>query len=364
MIEVLARESKRLRHLLHDPRLQIQGQEHVAVFSDAGRLWTPSRLAALIGNECNRLVVVRWVPLTEVRQGQPSWLSIACIAARIETLHGSLFPVGLGLALAHGPVSIVLAVSVAVTMSLLHLAANLANAAFEHIWGDDRAFRDAGAKVLLHGWAKAYHFLGVAVVLSLLAAVAGVYLALWMKRPWLLPVGIVSGLLAWQFNAPPLRLKRTLVGDGVLFLLFGPMLTVSVCYLASGSLPAGIWGAGLLAGLHTSLRHLLRSVRLLHDDAMLGHRTLGGRLGYFRAVRLVMTLGAVLTVAPVICFTWLPVPVLLLGCLTNGGVFAWALWPAFVATTPHDPRLTRATRRLTLVQWIYPLALVVPLVIA
>ena len=77
MIEVLSRESAKLRQLLRNPRAEIHGQEHVAVFSDAGRLWSPSRLAALVDGESRQWVVVRWIARAEARAGKPSALRLA-----------------------------------------------------------------------------------------------------------------------------------------------------------------------------------------------------------------------------------------------------------------------------------------------
>jgi 1,4-dihydroxy-2-naphthoate octaprenyltransferase len=355
-LEVLRRDGPEARRLAWSPSVRRDGTACIALLSDPGRLGTLSRLSRLISPSGERHIVVRYVPAEAVRRRRPPIPVMLLRALRWETLSAGLVPAGLGVALG-GPPDAAMAAAILGAVLALHAAANLGSEAYEHVSGDDAPLRWGGSKVLESGALSATSCVRLGGLLGLLGVALGIALVWITRSTSLLLMGAAGTVLAWQFSAPPLRLRRGPLGDLVLMLIFGPLLLCGARRATGGAIDGLALAAGLLASLPAAVLRHLRNVRRLPDDAMLGHGTIAARLS-FRGNKLAIAMAAAaLLVAPALA-PLAAAPRLLPAVMLLAPAFVWALRPALGAFGPHDPAITQSFRRWAGLSWVYGIALI------
>jgi 1,4-dihydroxy-2-naphthoate octaprenyltransferase len=362
VIELVARGTERAAAIAWSPEDVVAGVERRALVSDAGRLSCPSRLSRHVVRrnvavQDGEPIVVRWVDFASLRRERPAWPLLAMIAVRWETLIGSLFPVALGLVCASRVRPLHAIAMIAATLSI-HASVNLLSEAFEHVRGDDSLHRWGGSKVLQRGWLTAKQLVRWGAALGVIGAAVGIAVVVATASLPLLGFGALGALVAWQFKLPPLRLDRTLVGEWLLLVVFGPIVAAAACFAASGELRIDAAIAGAIASAALGLRRHLRNTRRLPDDTMLGNRTLSTRLGFGMGRALTMLLALALSTLPSIFVVAGIAPTWELASLAIAPLLVWSLRPALVAFAPHDPRVTTSIRRTDVALAVYALAVV------
>jgi len=207
-----------------------------------------------------------------------------------------------------------------------HLSANLLND-----YADSRSGVDwqdttyygffGGSKLIQERRASPRLYLGGAVLCALCALAAVVALAVLVGRAAVVLLYLAVLVLAWSYSARPLQLSYRRMGEGVVFLLFGPAAVVAGWFAQRGvfpplsvlflSLPFGFLTAGIL---------LANEVPDAAEDTATGKRTLVGLVGQERGFILYAASAACALIAVALC-------------VAGGYAGAWSLL-ALVAALP------------------------------
>lgn len=159
---------------------------------------------------------------------------------------------------------------------LLHLASNVFNDYFDVQSGTDQA--NAKYFVQYSGGSRAIEMRlidlkgtqNVALGLTLVALVIGVYLTM-MIGTGVLIIGCIGLALGYFYTAPPLRLvARKGLGEIVIGLTFGPLITLGMYYVLTGLYSIDAFIVGIPAGLLTSNILLINQVPDAEGDARTG----------------------------------------------------------------------------------------------
>ncbi len=166
---------------------------------------------------------------------------------------------------------------------LLHLAGNLLNDWFAFRAGVDRCGPEAAGRpgrVLVTGGLTARTVLIEAVICLLLAGLAAGLLSVrvgWGAWVW----AVAAGGLLYSYTGPPLRLKYRAMGEGVIFLVFGPLLMCGAAWAQTGGLEWEALALSVPVGLATTAVLVGNNIRDRDEDGRAGIRTLahfaGGR---------------------------------------------------------------------------------------
>jgi 1,4-dihydroxy-2-naphthoate octaprenyltransferase len=129
----------------------------------------------------------------------------------------------------------------------------------------------------------------------------------------ILVFGIVGLIAGYMYTAPPLEYKYRAAGLPLVFLMFGPLMTIGAYYAITGafsgqavvvSIPVGLLVTAILHG---------NEWRDIADDKRYGIGTLSSWMGSKRAYRVYVGLivSAYIVLAIAVLFGWLPTETLL-----------------------------------------------------
>jgi len=230
------------------------------------------------------------------------WLARRYAALRAFSLPVSVLPVPLAAAVAVPPGQWRWGVLIAsaVGAGLLHAAGNLLNDYFDFRSGVDRKVEgDEGrpGRLLVRGELRPADVLAEAMVCLVLAGAMAAYL-IWQCGPGLLWFALVAVAALYAYTGPPLKLKYHAMGEGLIFLVFGPVLMAGAAYAQTGRLEIGVLLVSVPVGLATTAILVGNNLRDLHEDGAAGIRTLVHVAGP-GATRLLYVLLVVLCVAGV-----------------------------------------------------------------
>jgi 1,4-dihydroxy-2-naphthoate polyprenyltransferase len=164
---------------------------------------------------------------------------------------------------------------------LLQIASNLINEYVDFTKGTDRDKVAGMGMVLSQGGLTPSQVRGAAIVSTVLGALIGLFLVT-QSHPSLLLVGIFGVVIVVMYTAGPLPLAYLGLGEVVVFLCFGPLMTLGT-YIA---VAAASWGeswrafaAGLpIAFTVTAILHA-NNMRDLDADKAANKKTLAVRFG-------------------------------------------------------------------------------------
>ncbi len=169
----------------------------------------------------------------------------------------------------------------------IHIAANMANDAWDYRSGNDQAVRHrnpfaGGGRVLIQGVLDPRLHLAVAMLFLAAGSLIGLYLASVVGWP-LLVLGVFGVLVAYAYVGPPLRLAHHGVGEVAVGLEFGPVVLLGTYYVLTRAFdpPAVVLSATL--GLLVTGILWINEFPDISADASVGKRTLVVRLGVTRA---------------------------------------------------------------------------------
>jgi len=175
---------------------------------------------------------------------------------------------------------------------LLHLGSNVMNDYYDYISGTDDA--NTGYFQKYSGGSRSIELrlitpegtkrLGLALLG--VALLIGLYLT-WQVGPGVLYIGLAGLALGFFYTAPPLRLvARRGLGELVIFLTYGPLLTFGTWYVLTGqySLEAAL--IGIPAGLLTTNILLINEFPDMEGDAATGKNHLVVTFGKEKSINL------------------------------------------------------------------------------
>lgn len=170
--------------------------------------------------------------------------------------------------------------------AVVHLAANVINDYFD--WdASDRINRfptpfSGGSRSRLEGLVPRRTFLVIGIVLLAVAcALAGALVAL--GRPWVPVVGLAGALGGILYSARPVQLAGRGLGEVVIFVCFGPLITLGTGYAIEGSFTWSYALIGLPMGFLVANILWINEFPDIEADGGAGKRTLVVRLGSSRA---------------------------------------------------------------------------------
>ena len=162
-------------------------------------------------------------------------------ALRAPFLTGSLVPVVIGAALAFKESVFVFSYFLVTLIGVagLHLGANLINDYYDAGGSDPINLRltpfSGGSRVIQNGEITRETVLTMALFFFALGGFAGLWIV-FKGRPMVLVIGFLGLAAGWIYSAPPLQLMSRGWGEGVIFIAFGPLVTMGTYYVMSGSL--------------------------------------------------------------------------------------------------------------------------------
>ncbi len=227
---------------------------------------------------------------------KPSGVSLWMRAMRIPFLQATIIPVALGGVIAWQIASPKffhwdLFLLTLLGACLIHIATNMLNDYFDFKSGNDLQVKHqnpfaGGGRILTAGLIKPSTHLLVSVTSLVLGCLIGLYLVVAYNLTMLLWLGLVGIISSYFYVGPPLKLAYRGVGELIVGLNFGPLMTLGSYYVQTGS-----WtqiGEPFLASLPIGL--LIAAVLWINEfpdmdaDRSVGKRTLVLRLGYLRSI--------------------------------------------------------------------------------
>ncbi|MGF1547020.1 MAG: prenyltransferase [Thiotrichales bacterium] len=211
-------------------------------------------------------------------------------ATRPAFLTASVLPVVAALALSTHLVprlNPVLAILTLIAIILIHSAANVLNDYFDAVSGTDadnqaRVYPFTGGSrfiqnaVLDPGETRSFGF-----ALTFAGAVLGLLVGA-LSGPALLAIGLLGGLLAIFYSAPPCLSCRGL-GDVAILVSFGVLPVIGTVYIQTGAFPPQAWWMGASVGCFVAAILWANSIPDITADRKAGKWTLPARLGAARA---------------------------------------------------------------------------------
>jgi 1,4-dihydroxy-2-naphthoate octaprenyltransferase len=174
-------------------------------------------------------------------------------ALRAPFLAGSVAPVIIGscLALTENQFSFFNSLIAVIGVSSLHLAANLMNDYYDARGSDPINLRvtpfSGGSRVIQEGEIGPFAILTMSV-LFLIIALAMALIMVYAGKPLVIPLGLLGLFAGWAYSAPPLQLMSRGWGEIIIFLAFGPLVTLGAYYVNAGSMSLEAFAIGFPQG--------------------------------------------------------------------------------------------------------------------
>lgn len=160
----------------------------------------------------------------------------------------------------------------------IHAAANLSNDYYDHAHGVDTTDSIGPSGVIQQGLLAPRTVLAGALVLFAVAGTLGIWLI--AARGWpIVLIGVLSVLAGYAYTGGPLPLGYVGLGDLVVFVFMGLVITCGAYYVQAGTVSAtAVWAALPLAALVTAVL-VVNNLRDVDEDRAKGKRTLATFLG-------------------------------------------------------------------------------------
>lgn len=194
----------------------------------------------------------------------------------------------------------------------LHIGTNITNEIFDVRNGVDTITSPRASQAILKGRVTEREAFVLVGVFFAIAALMGLYM--FVERGWVvLAFGIVGLIAGYMYTAPPLEYKYRAAGLPLVFLMFGPLMTLGTYFVVTGtfswealivSIPVGLLVTAILHG---------NEWRDITEDKRYGIGTLSSWMGSKRAYRVYVGLivAAYIALAIAVLFGWLPTETLL-----------------------------------------------------
>lgn len=245
------------------------------------------------------------------------------------------------------------------SLFFIHLSCNLWGEYEDHLRGVDTLDNSGGSGVIQKLWIPAVHIRNVAALFFCIAIVLGTILFFHLPdnlpSQRLLALGVVGALGAASYSGWPFHYKYLGLGEPIVFLLSGPILTLGASYLLLGRHLRE--GEFLLLSLPLAALAVLRlhsgNLQKIPFDTMAQVFTISRLVGFswgkiLLLLPLALAFGAL---CASVALGWAP-----LACLSAllSLPFAWQMWQAFwKAKGPLDPHCIDGKLAATRLQWMF-----------
>lgn len=169
----------------------------------------------------------------------------------------------------------------------LLIAANLLNDYLDHIKGVDRVESSGGSRVIQRGWIAAHQMQKAAFcffALSVLSALP----TLLEFTPLVIVIAVLTATLIILYLVVKESFGYRVMGETILFLLFGPLCTTSLGFVGSGKWLTALAWLGVWTGASAAQIYFLRACENALVDARSHQFTLAARAGFDRALRVLV----------------------------------------------------------------------------
>ncbi len=175
--------------------------------------------------------------------------------------------------------------------SLIQIASNMFNDYFDFKSGNDQQVKHqnpfaGGGRILTAGLIKPSTHLIVSTLCLILGSIIGFYFVFGLGLYTLFWLGLIGVISTYFYVGPPFKLAYRGVGEFLVGLNFGPVMTLGAYYVQTGSLASAT--IPILASIPVGL--LITAVLWINEfpdmdaDKAVGKKTLVLRLGYLRSV--------------------------------------------------------------------------------
>jgi 1,4-dihydroxy-2-naphthoate octaprenyltransferase len=166
----------------------------------------------------------------------------------------------------------------------LMIGAFLMNDYLDHVKGVDRVHPEAGSRAIQKGWVTAESTRRWSWFYLVLGGFLGLP-AVWVfpELLWLLSIPALVALLSWIF--PRIGLKYRRGAEFVVFLLFGPLLTLGFQIAIGGGFDLEALWIGVLTGWHFTFLVHLKNFESIMVNSQAGFGNTMAHLGFERAKR-------------------------------------------------------------------------------
>jgi len=205
-------------------------------------------------------------------------------ALRAPFLAGSIVPVIIGSALAFTDktFSFPLFLIVLLGVTALHLGSNLINDYYDARGSDPINIRltpfSGGSRVIQNEEISPTGILRMATGFFLISLFIGIWLA-HTGRPLAIVIGLLGLVAGWAYSSPPLQLMSRGAGELVIFLAFGPLITLGTYYVMSGQLSWQAFAIGIPQGFLIGEVIWINQFPDFQADQQAGKKNLVVRLG-------------------------------------------------------------------------------------
>ncbi len=175
--------------------------------------------------------------------------------------------------------------------SLIQIATNMFNDYFDFKSGNDLQVRHknpfaGGGRILSAGLISPSRHLLVSTIFLVVGCLTGLYLIFAYGLTMLFWLGLVGVISSYFYVGPPLKLAYRGVGELIVGLNFGPLMTLGSYYVQTGSWTqlAEPFLASLPIGLLIAAVLWINEFPDMDADRAVGKKTLVLRLGYLRSI--------------------------------------------------------------------------------
>lgn len=213
----------------------------------------------------------------------PGWLFLR--ATRLPFLSATFVPVALGVAVAslHREWHWWLAILTLVAAACVHLGLNIANDVFDTMSGADQANVtptqfSGGSRVILYGLLSLRQMVLLMVGFYTVAAAIGLFLAAYTTFWPVFWLGVAGVFVSIFYTAPPFRFVHRGIGELMVALGFGPIMTMGAYYVQAQRWSWEAFYVSLPVAILIALVLYVNEVPDRPGDAAAGKRTLPVRL--------------------------------------------------------------------------------------
>ncbi len=212
------------------------------------------------------------------------WMTIV----KFWTFPISVVPITVGAAISAGSFKPLLYALMVIGVVCLNFVANMLNDIFDFRYGIDKPSDVAVIRrvhPLISGGSTERQLIWASAILAAIAAACGAYIAL--HRGFIvIEAGIVGALAAVFYTAGRRSIKSVGLGELLVFLIYGPVITVSAYFVEAGSFSYAAAAASIPVGLVIAMILLANNIRDIKADSSSGLSTLAVRLGARKAKRI------------------------------------------------------------------------------
>src|SRR5881296_4479897 len=227
---------------------------------------------------------------SEVRS--PTFLSLWLRTMRIPFLQATFVPVILGGVIAFQVAHVFNLATFLLTLlgaSLIQIATNMLNDYFDFKSGNDLQVKHqnpfaGGGRILTAGLVKPSTHILVATTCLILGSLIGFYFIFALSLPYLFLLGLIGVISTYAYVGPPFRLAYRGVGELIVGLNFGPVMTLGAYYVQAHSFAVEPFLASIPVGLLIAAVLWINEFPDMDADKAVGKKTLVLRLGYLRSV--------------------------------------------------------------------------------